>query len=132
MPTIAQLGGAKYPTTFHDKPILPMEGTSLVPAFADAKLSLPRPQPIFWEHIGNRAINDGKWKLVALKNQPWELYDYEADRTEVHDLAAQHPDIVQKLSAEWDVWAKRVGVVLDFKDQKKPPTAEKGEAGGGD
>jgi hypothetical protein len=29
----------------------------------------------------------------------WELYDIEADRAEAHDLAATHPEIVQRLEA---------------------------------
>lgn len=128
MPTIAQLGHAQYPATFNGKPILPLEGTSLVPAFANSKQTLSRSQPLFWEHIGNRAINDDTWKLVALKGQPWELYDYKTDRTEVHNLATQHPDVVQKLSAEWDAWAKRVGAALDIHDQNVEASLEKSGA----
>jgi len=40
----------------------------------------------------HRAIREGKWKLVAKEDQPWELYDMEADRTEMHDLAAEMPE----------------------------------------
>jgi len=35
MATCVDVGGAKYPTQFQGKPIVPMEGRSLVPAFAD-------------------------------------------------------------------------------------------------
>jgi len=111
MPTVADLAGATYPTTFNGNKILPEEGVSLVPAFNDATKPLARTQPLFWEHEGNRAINDGKWKLVRLTGKDWELYDYYADRTELHDLAKVHPDIVAKLSAEWQAWGARVGVV---------------------
>src|SRR5205809_4092258 len=38
------------------------QGVSLRPAF-DGK-PLARTQPIFWEHEGNKAVRDGKWKLV--------------------------------------------------------------------
>ena len=55
MATAADVGQAK-----DDKPI---DGVSLVPAFAGKPLN--RPKPIFWEHEGNRAVRDGKWKLVA-------------------------------------------------------------------
>ena len=48
--------------------------------------------PLFWEHEGNAAVRVGKWKLVRKFPGPWELYDMEADRTEMNDLAAQHPD----------------------------------------
>ncbi|MGH9846764.1 MAG: hypothetical protein ACREEM_49325 [Blastocatellia bacterium] len=70
-----------------------------------------RAQPIFWEHEGNRAVREGKWKLVAKENQPWELYDLEADRTEMRDLAAKQPEKVKELSAQWDAWAARAQVL---------------------
>jgi arylsulfatase len=81
----------------------------LQPAFNGKPLN--RKTPIFWEHESNRAVRDGKWKLVADENQPWELYDMEKDRTEMHDVAAKHPDIVKKMSAQWDAWAARADVL---------------------
>ena len=42
-------------------------------------------------------------KIVAAgKNAPWELYDLKTDRCEENDLAAQQPDLVQKLAAQWE------------------------------
>ena len=47
---------------------------------------------IFWEHEGNRAVRQGKWKLVSqFEKKTWELYDIEADRTEMNDLAGAQP-----------------------------------------
>ena len=37
---------------------------------------------LYFEHESNRAIREGNWKLVALKYQPWELYDMTTVRTE--------------------------------------------------
>ena len=99
MPTVVDLAGAKYPTTFKGNAILPMEGTSLRPAFEGK--SLDRKRPIFWEHEGNKAVRDGKWKLVQKWHMPWELYDMEADRTELHDVIAEHPG---RRSSLW-LWA---------------------------
>jgi arylsulfatase len=56
-------------------------------------------------------MRDGDLKLVADFRGPWQLYDLKADRTETHDLAAQRPDDVTRLSAMWQVWADHVGVV---------------------
>ena len=43
--------------------------------------------------------------------QPWELYDMETDRTEMHDLAAANPDKVKTMSTKWDAWAARANVL---------------------
>jgi arylsulfatase len=68
--------------------------------------------PIFWEHEGNRAIRSGKWKAVALDpTGNWELYDMEADRTEMNDVAAQHPERVKTMVRQWEEWAKRTSAV---------------------
>ncbi len=65
----------------------------------------------FWEHIGNCAVRDGRWKLVRVAGGLWELYDLPVDRVEAHDLAAARPDIVAHLAREWQAWADRVGVI---------------------
>lgn len=108
MATCVDLADAEYPKTFSDTKIQPMEGVSLVPAFGGN--SINRKEPIFWEHEGNRAIRDGKWKLVSKHPGDWELYDMEADRTEMNDLSKQHPDKVESMSKRWQAWADRVGV----------------------
>jgi len=87
----------------------PVEGVTLRPAFRGR--SIRRAQPIFWEHEGNRAIRDGKWKLVAKENQPWELYDMEKDRTEMNNLAEKFPDRTRKLAGQWQEWAARANVL---------------------
>jgi arylsulfatase len=86
-----------------------MEGRSLRPAFAGK--SIRRDDAIYWEHEGNRAVLDGKWKLVSRFPDRWELYDLEADRSELHDLAAQDSDRVARMTALYDRWAARANVV---------------------
>ena len=66
---------------------------------------------MFWEHEGNAAVRIGKWKLVRKYPEAWELYDMELDRTEMHDLAAQHPERVARHDRALRAWASRCGVI---------------------
>jgi arylsulfatase len=108
MATILDVTGTPYPQKWQDKPVEPLEGQSLAPAF---KRDLPERAPMFWEHEGNAAVRIGKWKLVKDYPKPWELYDMESDRTELHDLAAAHPARVADMAAQYEAWAQRCGVI---------------------
>jgi arylsulfatase len=108
MPTCLELAGAQYPAEYHDHTVTPLDGKSLAPIFAGRKRR--RNDNLFFEHLGGRAVRIGDWKLVALKDEPWRLYNLDKDRTETNDLATKQPDRVQTMNAEWDKWAKRVGL----------------------
>jgi arylsulfatase A-like enzyme len=108
MATIVDVTGATYPAVYEGHNILPCEGESLVPSFASAYGGR---SPLFWEHEGNAAVRIGKWKLVRKYPGPWELYDMESDRTEMHDLAARHPERVRHMIEQYHLWAKRCGVI---------------------
>ena len=107
MPTCLALTGAEYPKEYKGKPILPLEGRSLVAAFENKAES----RTLFWEHENNKAMREGKWKLVSQGNKGWELYDMEADRTELRNLASAMPDKVKEMTAQWNTWAKRTNVL---------------------
>jgi arylsulfatase A-like enzyme len=108
MATILDVTGTAYPSSYNGKPVDPLEGTSLLPALQQDLASRP---PMFWEHEGNAAVRIGQWKLVRKYPDPWELYDMAQDRTELNDLAAQHPDRVKDMLAQYEAWAKRCGVI---------------------
>jgi len=108
MATAVDVAGAKYPERYHDHDILPMEGVTLRPALLGQPLA--RKEPIYWEHEGNKAVRDGRWKFVQKWRGPWELYDMEADRTELHDVSKEHPEIASRLEASWSGWAQRAFV----------------------
>jgi arylsulfatase len=109
MATFVDVSGATHPSTYEGRSIQPLEGESLLPIFEGKPR--PHPAPIFWEHEGNRAVRQEKWKLVARSGRPWELYDTLADRTESKNLAASDPEKVKEMSALYDAWAKRCNVL---------------------
>jgi arylsulfatase len=105
MSTCTELAGATFPRQFNGHPTTPPQGVSLLPALQGKPLA--RVRPIFFEHEGHRAVRDGRWKLVAKGVKgAWELYDMDADRTEMHDLAAKHPERVKEMAATWQHWAE--------------------------
>ncbi len=123
MATCVDAAGATYPARHKNNDITPAEGVSLLPVFAqDGTL---KRETLFFEHEGNRAIRRGDWKLVSkahekpgvykkvnqLPLEEWALFDLKKDRTEMNDLAAQHPGRVKELSAAWHQWAARTQTI---------------------
>ena len=96
MPTILSASGAD----FHGK--LPMAGVDLLQELETDGEGI---RTLYFEHESNRAVREGNWKLVALKYQPWELYDMTCLRTEGTDVSSRYPDVVTRLSSQWDAWA---------------------------
>jgi arylsulfatase len=101
MATFVDVGNATYPTEFGGEKIVPMQGVSFAPLIRGEKWE--RGKPLFWQWRKGHAIRDGKWKLVT-HGKKWELYDMDADRTEMTDLATRHPDRVATMSEAWDTW----------------------------
>ena len=109
MATFLDLSGSDYPLERKGKSIHPPAGESMVPIFK----GIDRPihsTPVFWEHEGNRAMRDGKWKLVWANEGPWELFDLENDRTEMNDLSKKYPTRAARMQRQWEGWARRTGV----------------------
>ena len=109
MATCIDVAGATYPKHHRSHAIQPLAGQSLLPVFQGGSLAERR---LFWEHQGNRAVRDGKWKLVAVHGNAWELIDMENDRSELNDLSGQHPEIASRLEKAWIAWAERVNAKI--------------------
>jgi arylsulfatase len=100
VPTILEVAGAA-PLSRGDGISIPRApGVSLVDSFGHESAVAPR--ELWWEHEGNRAIRLGSWKLVAAREQPWELYDLETDRTETRNLAGDRPEKVREFARLWE------------------------------
>lgn len=131
MATILEVTGGKYPKNYKGNRVFPLEGKSLVPVISKDTLD---DRPLCWEHEGNAAVREGKWKLVKRYPGPWELYNMEQDRTELNDLSSEYPDKVKEMSEKYVTWANRCGVIprekileLMDKDPAKKAFWEKGE-----
>jgi arylsulfatase len=114
MPTFLDLAGGSYPQAFNGRPVTPFEGQSFASVLTDTEGSADwtRDGMLFWEHMGHRAARQGDWKIVS--DQPtgdWELFNMANDRTETVDVSAQNPQILSTLSAGYDAWKTRVGVL---------------------
>jgi len=103
LPTLLELIDAKEQTPGG------IDGISFAPTLLRRKQE-PRPS-LYREspgYGGQQCVRAGDWKLVrqnlnagpkSAKTPTTELYNLAKDPTEVTDLAAQHPEIVKKLSA---------------------------------
>lgn len=120
MPTLIQVAGASYPKTYKGHRIKTFQGISLLPYFNSDSLTK---RTLFFEHVANRAVIDGDWKLVSLAKHTfpyttdWELYNLKEDRSETRNLAEKYPEIVKRLAEKWQTWAEQNQVLpLDGRD----------------
>jgi arylsulfatase A-like enzyme len=112
-PTTVDLVGLKLA-----KPV-PIDGISLVPLL-DGKMT-ERPRPIgFWQHggakdgkaftkdSGHAAWTDNRFKLHKFAAARYELYDLMDDPSEKRNLAAEKPEVVDRMNAALGVWQESV------------------------
>jgi len=111
-PTILEAIGLPEPTVVNGTPQTPMEGTSLVYSFEDAKAK-ERHTTQYFEIAGNRAIYHEGWLARTIHRAPWEpkprrtlednsaweLYDTRSDFSLANDLAAKNPQKLAELQA---------------------------------
>lgn len=112
MPTCLDLADATYPEEFRGNTITPTPGKSLVPVFKEQRQT--HRDLIYWEHNDSKAIRKGDWKLVLPAwggPDDWALYDLKADRSELNNLAGQHPEKAEEMRLAFESWADSVGVM---------------------
>jgi arylsulfatase len=110
LPTFMEVADAERPAMRDDKNAPPLEGSSLLPVLRGG--TREPVYPMCWSNFNNRAVRDGRWKLAwESRFLRWELYDIEADRTEMHDVSAQYPDRVAAMAGQWQAWAEKTGAI---------------------
>lgn len=124
-PTVLDILSMDMPQSVKGHAQRPLEGTSLAYSFTDG--GAPTPKKVqYFEMLSHRAIWAQGWKAVTIHwsfpfklgfgitehdtndadfdSDRWELYNIDEDFSEVHDLAAEKPDLVRKLVDLW--WAE--------------------------
>ncbi len=125
-PTILEAVGITPPEEIDGIAQKPMDGTSLVYSFGDAKAP-ERHTTQYFEIFGNRAIYHNGWMAsafhgrlpwemgpqpnVKFEDDTWELYDLTRDFSQGRDLAKRHPEKLAELKAVFDREAARNNVL---------------------
>jgi len=110
-PTVLEAATLPEPKIVDGTPQTPIEGTSLVYTFDDAKAK-ERHTTQYFEMFGNRAIYHEGWlartlhrapwqatKQKPLESDVWDLYDVGNDFSLVNNLASEQPERLKKLQA---------------------------------
>ncbi len=131
-PTILEAIGLDWPDQVNGHAQRPVEGTSLLYSLTDGDAATAKTSQYF-EMFAHRAIWSGGWKAVALHwsnalimrlgqvdhelhdgdhdADVWELYHLDEDPSEMHDLAAEHPEKLAELIDLWWAEAERYQVL---------------------
>ncbi len=128
MPTILDVCGVGVPNAVDGVTQQPMDGSSIASTFDDAAAPNPRSLQYF-EMMGSRGIFSGEWKATTNHIMPllldearllegsrdyvedqWHLFDLSNDFAETNDVAAENPDVLDRLKGEWHAEAERNNV----------------------
>lgn len=84
-----------------------LDGIDLLPIIMGDRKE--RGSPIHFRY-GTQATSVGdKFKLYRTKRNAWELYDLSTDVAEEHNIATEHTEVVQRLSAAYEQWSAGLG-----------------------
>jgi len=107
-PTCLEVAGAPYKRA-SGPDLSALDGKSLLPVLKGG--SRAGHEIMYWEHIRNRALRQGDWKIVwDRKIGAWELYNVVEDRTETRNLASDQPERTRLMAGLWEDWANSAGV----------------------
>ena len=91
LPTFAKLSGGKVPD---DRVI---DGKDISPLlFGEPGAKSPYKAFYYWKFRHLEGVRSGKWKLLR-RRRGFHLYDLDADIGERNNVAADNPDVVERL-----------------------------------
>jgi len=121
-PTILEAAGIPEPVSVEGLQQDPIEGTSMLYSFNDAKAA-ERHETQYFEMLGNRGIYHKGWtavtkhstpwimaKLPAFDDDVWELYD-DKDWSQARNLSKENPQKLHELQRLWLIEATRYKVL---------------------
>lgn len=101
-----------------------LQGQSLVSILNAPQAKITGPEkPVALEMRGGRQVRQGEYKALYVSKEPmgipsaelkageWQLFNIVKDPGETTNIAAQHPEILNQLIAEYQQYSKNVGVV---------------------
>ncbi|MBO0796128.1 MAG: sulfatase-like hydrolase/transferase, partial [Ktedonobacteraceae bacterium] len=129
VPTVLDCLGIEAPAIIKGYSQLPIEGVSMRYSFDQPNEPTTR-ETQYYTMLGSRGIWHRGWKAVTthppisdwsnFQKDTWELYNSDKDRSEVHNLADQHPEKLQELINLWFVEAgKYHGLPLDDRSARE-------------
>jgi arylsulfatase A-like enzyme len=120
LPTVCAAGKAEPPAK--------VDGANLLP-YLTGDNSAPPHDALYWRFGSQRAVRQGKWKLVewrdfaAQTSSGWRLYDLSQDIGEERDLAAAQPQLAAQLRQSWEQWDAQNIATLWHGTPNEDPTA---------
>lgn len=130
--TLLELACIKPLATRGGRPAQEVDGVPFGRLFTDKdRATLHGSQ--YSECHGQRGLYDRHWKIVTLhapgtpySDAEWQLYDLEHDPTELHDVAAEHPEVVRNLARRWreTAWRNTVFPLIDDNSLAVRPSTE--------
>lgn len=116
LPTLLDLTGVKRAPERNGRAMKPIAGQSFVPSLTEPEAPISHTQQ-YYENAGSRALYRDGWEAVTVRypltnfsDEEWELFNIDADPSQVHDLAAVHPERLAELQAAWEADAHRFQV----------------------
>lgn len=116
-PTFLELAQINHPST-EDASVTKMQGSSALGFLKKNQASVhPADEVQCTELFGRVSLLQGNWKMT-FSNAPWgtgqwELFDIRKDPTELHNLAAQQPQVTRSLLNQWQQCQARNGIEWD-------------------
>jgi arylsulfatase len=121
VPTILDCCGVKMPKVVDGVKQTPLPGVSMRYSFDKPRVKTKK-KVQYYEMLGTRGIWRDGWKAVTehgpvpinlgkFDQDRWQLFHTDVDRSEAHDVADEHPELVKELADLWLEEAKKYNVL---------------------